>query len=148
MHAGCVYVAVIHLSRTWMSGSFESMWWNACVHRLDHGLYPHLGFREWNQNPSTGGSEEGRTRDASSHRTVSLTHYRLNYSGPFWFYDHVEVDVLQSTTTTTTTTTTKEKRSDDALLCIRFRTRSHHYCCSYYHHRTIHHVEVVFIQAT
>ena len=25
-----------------MSGSFESMQWNACVHRLDLGLYSHL----------------------------------------------------------------------------------------------------------
>ena len=33
MHAGCVFVAGIHPSRTWMSGSFESMRWNECVHR-------------------------------------------------------------------------------------------------------------------
>ena len=42
------------LSRTWMSGSFESMWWNACVHRLDFDLYSHLirkSFWEWSQNP-------------------------------------------------------------------------------------------------
>ena len=25
-----------------MSGSFESVQWNACVHRLDLGLYTHL----------------------------------------------------------------------------------------------------------
>ena len=25
-----------------MSGSFESVQWNACVHRLDLGLYSHL----------------------------------------------------------------------------------------------------------
>ena len=37
-----VFVARIHPSRTWMSGSFESVWWNACVHRLDLGLYSHL----------------------------------------------------------------------------------------------------------
>ena len=41
VHAGCVSVAGIHLSRTWMSGSFESVHWNACVHRLDLGLYSH-----------------------------------------------------------------------------------------------------------
>ena len=41
VHAGCVFVASIHPSRTWMSGSFESVWWNACVHRLDLGLYSH-----------------------------------------------------------------------------------------------------------
>ena len=41
VHAGCVLVDGIHLSRTWMSGSFESLGWNACVHRLDLGLYSH-----------------------------------------------------------------------------------------------------------
>ena len=41
VHAGCVFVAGIHPSRTWMSGSFESVWWNACVHRQDLGLYSH-----------------------------------------------------------------------------------------------------------
>ena len=42
VHAGCVFVAGIHLSRTWMSGSFESMRWNACVHRLHLGWCSHL----------------------------------------------------------------------------------------------------------
>ena len=32
--------------------------------------------------PSTGGSEEIRTRDTASHRTASPIHYRLSYSGP------------------------------------------------------------------
>ena len=32
VNAGCVFVADIHPSRTWTSGSFESVWWNACVH--------------------------------------------------------------------------------------------------------------------
>ena len=41
VHAGCVFAAGIHPSRTWMSGSCESAWWNACVHRLDLGLYSH-----------------------------------------------------------------------------------------------------------
>ena len=36
---GVVFFANIHLSRTWMSASFESVRWNACVHRLDLGLY-------------------------------------------------------------------------------------------------------------
>ena len=34
--------------------------------------------------PSTLGSEEGWTRDAASCRTVSPTHYQLNYSGPWY----------------------------------------------------------------
>ena len=41
VHTGCVFVASIHPSRTWMSGSFEFVRWNACVHRLDLGLYSH-----------------------------------------------------------------------------------------------------------
>ena len=41
VHAGCVFVAGIHPSRTWMSGSFEFTPWNACVHRLDLCLYSH-----------------------------------------------------------------------------------------------------------
>ena len=75
-----------------MSGSFESMWWNACVHRLDLGLYSHPkesggnGARNHVNSkgkiPSTGGSEEVRTCNTVSHRTASPTHYRLRYSGP------------------------------------------------------------------
>ena len=65
-----------------MSGSFESMRWNACVHRLDLGLYSHL--KEFLGNgvinhvnskgkiPSTGGSEKGQTRDAALRRTPTL----------------------------------------------------------------------------
>ena len=41
VHAGCVFVVAIHPSRKWMSGSFESVQWNACVHRLDLCLYSH-----------------------------------------------------------------------------------------------------------
>ena len=41
VHAGYVFVASIHPSRTWTSGSFESVWWKAYVHRLDLGLYSH-----------------------------------------------------------------------------------------------------------
>ena len=41
VHAEYVFVAGIHPSRTWMSGSFESVQWNACVHRLDLGLHSH-----------------------------------------------------------------------------------------------------------
>ena len=34
VHAGCVFVAGIHPSRSWTSGSFESVRCNACVYRL------------------------------------------------------------------------------------------------------------------
>ena len=51
VRAGCVFVAGIHPSRTWTSGSSESVRWNACVHRLDLGLYSHpkvfLGNGVW-----------------------------------------------------------------------------------------------------
>ena len=85
VHYGCDFVACIHQSRTWMSGSFESLRWNACVHRLDLSLYSHpkefLGIvvRTQQKNsalPKTFSSEEDRTRDAASSRTASPTHYR------------------------------------------------------------------------
>ena len=69
----------------------ESVWWNACVHRLDFSLYSHL--KEFGGNgvknnvnskgkiPSTEGSDKVRSRFAASHRTASMTHYRLNC---FW----------------------------------------------------------------
>ena len=52
-------------------------------------LFLFLFFMECSQNacksnrniPLTGGSEEGRTHDAASSRTASLTHNRLSYSG-------------------------------------------------------------------
>ena len=92
VHAGCVFVVNIHPSRTWISGCFESVRWNACMHRLDLGLYTnpkefwgngvrtHVNFN--GKIPSTRGSEEGRSRNAASHRTESPTHYWLGYAGP------------------------------------------------------------------
>ena len=73
-----------------MSGSFKSVRWTACVHRLDLGLYSHpkelggggVGVRTHVNSkgklPSTGkkSSEEDQTHDAVSSRTVSPTHYR------------------------------------------------------------------------
>ena len=92
VHAGCVLVAGIHTSRTWISGSFEPVRWNACVHRLDLGLYSHpksfggiesetmLTSREKSSLLEKSSSEEDRTHNAASCRTVSLTHYQLSYS--------------------------------------------------------------------
>ena len=69
-----------------------SVRWNVCVHRLDLGLFSHpKAFKVMESEPtltprgkipSTGGSEEGRTRDSASRRTESPTHYRLSKSGP------------------------------------------------------------------
>ena len=38
-HGGRVSISGIDLSRTWASGSFQSVWWNARVHKLDRGLH-------------------------------------------------------------------------------------------------------------
>ena len=41
VHAGCGFVAGIHPSTKWTSGSTEIMRFNACVRKLDLGLYSH-----------------------------------------------------------------------------------------------------------
>ena len=51
VHAGCVFVTGIHRSRTWTSGSIESVRWNACLQRLDLGVYSHLSF--WGMESET-----------------------------------------------------------------------------------------------
>ena len=91
VRAGCVFVAGIHPSRTWTSGSFESVRWNACVLRLDLGLYSHPKefWGEWSLNPcwlqgknplyQKMSPEEDRTRDAVDSEPK---HYQLSYSGP------------------------------------------------------------------
>ena len=70
VHAG------IHPSRTWKSGSFESVQWNACMHRVDLSLYFHLrevlgnGVRTHVNSKgkisSTGSSEEDRTHNTTT----------------------------------------------------------------------------------
>ena len=40
--ACCIFVVGIHPSRTWLSGSFVSVRWNVCQHRLHLGLYSYL----------------------------------------------------------------------------------------------------------
>ena len=75
-----------------MSRSSESVRWNAYVHRLnlDSDSHPkeYLGngvrtkVNSDGKIPSTGGPEEGQTRDAASRRTASPTRCRLGYSGP------------------------------------------------------------------
>ena len=75
-----------------MSGSFESVQWNACVHRLDldlnsnqkeflgNGVRTH--FNSKGKIPSTGNSGKDRTRNTASCRTASPTYYRLSFSCP------------------------------------------------------------------
>ena len=60
VHAWCVFVAGIHPSRTWMLGSFESMQWNACVYRLDLGLYSHLK-EFWGNGVRSHGNYKGKS---------------------------------------------------------------------------------------
>ena len=51
VHAWCVFVACIHPSWTWMSGSFEPWQWNACVYGLDlFVLSSERIWGEWSQN--------------------------------------------------------------------------------------------------
>ena len=71
---------------------FESVQWNACVHRQDLGLYSHPKYFLGNGVrthvnakgiiPSTEGSEQGWASDAASCRTVSPKHYWLSDSSP------------------------------------------------------------------
>ena len=73
--------------------SFESVRWNACVHRLDHGLYSyprefwgngvltHVNSKG-KKKTSTGSPEEDRSHDTASGRAVSPTLYQLSYSAP------------------------------------------------------------------
>ena len=89
VYARCAVVARIYPSRTWMSGSSQSMWGHARVHRLDLGLYSHTKeetesepmLTPW-KIPSTRGSEEGLVYNLTLHRTASPTHHRLSSSGP------------------------------------------------------------------
>ena len=84
--------ASIRPSRTWVSGSLESMQWNACVHRQDLGLCSHLkefwgnGVRTHVNSkgkiPSTGkilkGSNPGRCFKQDSKSNI----LPKSYSGP------------------------------------------------------------------
>ena len=90
-HLGCLFRLICqNPSWMWISGSFESMRWNACVLRLDLSLYCHLK-EFWGNGvgthvhskgkiPPTGSLEEDQTHDATSRRSVSQTHYWLSYS--------------------------------------------------------------------
>ena len=64
-----------------MSGSFESVQWNACEHRLDFGLYSHpkefLGKgmeSEPKFTPREKSPEEYQTHNSASSRTTSPIH--------------------------------------------------------------------------
>ena len=90
VHVECVFVAGIHSYRTSLSGSLESVRWNARVHRLDLGLYSHpkgFGGME-SETMLTPGEKKSPLREAqrrfepfASRRTASPRHSRLSYPG-------------------------------------------------------------------
>ena len=95
VHVGDIFAACIHLSRTWMSGSFESVRWNASAQTRPRSIHssennfggmepdPMLTLKEKSILPGKKSfSEEDRTHDAASRRTASPTHYQPSYSGP------------------------------------------------------------------
>ena len=78
-----------------MSGSLESVRWNACVHRLDldlcsqskefleNGVRTHVDSKGKKSTPPEKKiSEEDRTHDAASSRTASPTHYQRAIPAP------------------------------------------------------------------
>ena len=77
-----------------MSGSFESLRWNACVHRLHLSLYSHpkefggmesepmLTPREKSLLPEKFSPEENLKHDAASSRTTNPTHYQRAIPAP------------------------------------------------------------------
>ena len=106
---GVFFVEGIHPSRTRMSGSLESVRWNACMHRLYLGLYSHP--KEFGGNgvrthvhstgkksplPGKFSSEEDQTHDDVSSRTASPTHYQraIPSSGPLESTENSEPNTL------------------------------------------------------
>ena len=93
VHAGCVFVTGIHPSRTWTSGSFESVRWNACVHRLDFGLYSHpkefwgngvgTHVNSKGKIPSTGkNSPQRRIEPTTPHQAGQRARHSTNWAIP------------------------------------------------------------------
>ena len=78
MHAVCVFVAGIHQSRSWMSGSFESVGWNACVHRLDLILYSHPK-EFWENGVRFHSNSKGKPPLPEAQRRIELT--TLHHAG-------------------------------------------------------------------
>ena len=133
--AGCVFVAGIHKSRTWTSGSFESVRWNACVHRLDLGLYslsPERVFRGMEFEPMLTPREksplpENVPRGGSNPRRCGQRAQALptSYSGP----SMVLITVI--TFFTVTGSHSKALCSQKYQLCLFTSniTDSHHVAC-------------------
>ena len=97
--------AGIHPSRTWMSGSFESVRWNACEHGLDLGFYSRpkeFWGTEWEPMliPSKKNLLYRRLRGGSIPRRCitqdsESKHYRLSCSGPRWgLKAHINIVVI------------------------------------------------------
>ena len=93
---GVFYIAGIHSSRIWTSGSSESVRWNACVHRLDLGLYSHpkefwgngsepmLSSREKSPLPEAQRRFEPTTLHDAGQRAQHTTDWAIPV--PHWFH--------------------------------------------------------------
>ena len=97
VHGGCVFVAGILPSRTWMSESFESDGQNAFVHRLDLCLHSHPkefwgnGVRTHvyskGKIPSPGNSPRRRIQPMMLHQVGQWTQHATNkLLGPLWWW--------------------------------------------------------------
>ena len=74
VHAGCVFVVGIHPSRTWMSGSFESKQWNACVQtRPRFILSPETSFGGMESEPMLTLREKSALSENSLQRRIEPT---------------------------------------------------------------------------
>ena len=107
VHAGGVFVAGIYTSRTCMSGSFESVRWNACVHRLDLSLYSHakefLGNGVRNHVNSKGKISTGKillsggsTPQHCIKQDSKSNTLPVSYSGPLTKMSDMMVSTLQN----------------------------------------------------
>ena len=83
------------------SDSFESLRWNASVHRPGFilssvrvlgGMESEPMLTPRDKIPFSGGSEEGQTANAASRRTASPKHYPLSYSRPQTVQNNVRVE--------------------------------------------------------
>ena len=74
---GVYFVNCIHPSMTWTSGSFGSVRWNACVHRLDLGLYSHPK-QLWGNGVRTHVNSKGKIPSTINTVLVHLTKYMIS----------------------------------------------------------------------
>ena len=134
-----------------MSGSFESVWWNARVHRLDLDLHTQpkefLGNRVRTYVHSEGkihctrSSEENGTHDAASSRTVSPTHYQPSYSGTCTACEHaLRVEFTHAYTHACMCACTHTPKCTSVRTCTHNHTHIH--ACTHIHTHTRMHTHI------